>query len=460
MEGRVLDTIKIHDLIEEEDNVVIGVSGGPDSMFLFSILYKLKEVLNFNIIVCHINHGVRGIESDEDEKFVKDECKNLNIPYHFIRVNMDEYANENNLTSEEAGRELRYRFFRKTLSDYGKGVIAVAHNKNDQGETLLMRFFRGTGIDGLKGMDYKSNDVIRPILDISRNEIEEYILCNNIPVRIDKTNKMDIYRRNSIRLNLIPMIEENYNPSIIDTLFRTSRIIERDFDFINVYTKDVFKRVVMRIDANKIEIDINELIKEHKAIQYRIIRVAIEKIIGHLKGIEEVHIEVIINLVKNNITGKKVDISNDIEGYTEYNKLILQIKKDNKTCNFKSKLYLNRINFIPELNMKIDIQLVDKNIKNIKSKDMFIKYFDYDKIDKDLFIRNRESGDKFKPLGMNGTKKLKDFFIDEKVPRDKRDKTPLIYDEKGIIWVVGYRISEDYKIDSSTKRILKISINK
>lgn len=458
MDKKILDTIKEHNLIEEDDNVIVGVSGGPDSIFLLSILYKLQKSLNFNIVVCHINHGVRGIESDEDEEFVKSKCRSLDVPFHSIRINMDEYAKKNSLTSEEAGRELRYRFFRKTLSDYGKGSIAVAHNKNDQAETLLMRFFRGTGIDGLKGMDYKSYDIIRPILDIDRNEIEEYISYHNIPVKTDKTNKMDIYRRNSIRLNLIPMIEKNYNPSIIDTLFRTSRIMERDSDFIDIYTKEIIKEIIESINKNKIKINVNDLITEHKAIQYRIIRLSIKKIIGHLKGIEEVHIESIINLVRNNTTGKRIIISNNIEGYITYGSLVLQIKNDNKVSSFKSKLYLNKSNFIPGLDGKIELCLIDENIKNIKSKDMFIKYFDYDKIENDLFIRNRELGDKFRPLGMNGTKKLKDFFIDEKIPRDERDKTPLICDEKGIIWVVGHRISEGYKIDNKTKRVLRISI--
>lgn len=459
MDKKVLKTIEEHSLIKKNDNIIIGVSGGPDSMFLLSILYKLKKILNFNIVVCHINHGVRGIESDGDEEFVKKKCDELNIPCHSIKVNMDEYAKEHNLTSEEAGRELRYRFFRKILANYGEGSIAVAHNKNDQAETLLMRFIRGTGIDGLKGMEYQNGDVIRPILDIERYEIEEYISNNSIPVRIDKTNKMDIYRRNSIRLNLIPSIQKEYNPSIIDTLYRTSRIMKRDSEFINSYTLDIFNRNVEIVNENRVKIKTDNLLNYHIAIQYRIIRLSIEKILGHLKGIEEVHIESIINLTINNTTGKRIRISNNLEAYINYDDLILQIKDNMKVEKFRYELQLDKENHIPELNIDISLQIIEGKIENINTKEMFIKYFDYDKIEGDLFIKTRDPGDRFKPLGMKGTKKLKDYFIDEKVPREERDKTPLIYDREGILWVVGYRISEDYKIDNNTRRILKIRIN-
>ncbi|MBS4537577.1 tRNA lysidine(34) synthetase TilS [Clostridium sp. D2Q-11] len=459
MYKKVLKTIKEKNLINKNDSVIVGVSGGPDSMFLLSILYEIQKIEDFNIIVCHVNHGVRGIESDQDEEFVKNTCKDLNIPFYSIKVDMDQYAKENNLTSEEAGRELRYRFFRKTLAKYGKGSIAVAHNRNDQAETLLMRFIRGTGIDGLKGMDYKNNDIIRPVLDIARDDIEKYIEDNKISVRIDKTNKMDIYRRNSIRLNLIPMIEKDYNPSIIDTLYRTSWIMERDSNFINDYTNDIFRNIV-KITSNNVQINTKDLMKIHKAIQYRLIRLSIEQVIGHLKGVEEVHIQSIINIATNNTTGKKITISNNVEAYISYDKLILQTKKEKDISKIDSILDLNNSNYISELDLDIRFEIIENNIENIKSKDMFIKYFDYDKIEGDLFIKNRESGDRFKPLGMKGTKKLKDYFIDEKIPRDERDSTPLIYDKHGILWVVGHRISEDYKIDKSTKKVLKISINK
>lgn len=459
MDKKVLSTIKKYNLIKTDDNIIVGVSGGPDSMFLLSVLYNLKKEISFDIIVCHINHGTRGIETDKDEEFVRRFCKHKDLDFYSIKVDMNGYAKEKNISSEEAGRELRYNFFRKILKQYdNKGSIAVAHNKNDQAETMIMRFLRGTGIDGLKGMDFKSKDIIRPILDIKREEIEKYILEKDIDVRIDKTNEMDIYRRNKIRLNLIPELQTEYNPSIIDTLYKTSRIMNMDSDFINNYAYNIFNNIKTKISKEEISLDINEFSKNHKAIQYRIIRLAIENIIGHLKEIEQIHIELVIKLIENNNTGKKIDISNGLEVYIDYDILKIRIKNEKQKKDLNYKLNLNDVNYIKELDLEISFKITNEKIKKINKKDMFIKYFDYDKIEDGLYIRLRKSGDKFKPLGMKGSKKLKDFFIDEKISRDKREKTPLIYDNKGILWVVGNRISEDYKIDSNTKKFLMISI--
>lgn len=461
MKNRVLNTIIENKLISEKDNIIVGVSGGPDSIFLLHILNQLKESLTFNIIVCHINHGVRGTESDEDENFVREVCNGFEIPFHSIKVNMDEYAKKHKLTSEEAGRELRYKFFRETLASYNnKGKIAVAHNKNDQAETLIMRFFRGTGIDGLKGMEYNNGDIIRPILDIERKDIEKYILENNIKVRIDKTNKMEIYRRNSIRLNLIPEIKEKYNPAIIDTLYRTSRVMKRDSDFINEYTVKSLDNVMISKEENIIILDIDKLMKLHSAIIYRVIRKSIEKLLGHLIGMEEKHVESIFKLAREKKTGKRINIPNNLEVAISYNKLIITFKKDNNNDEFKKSLYYNKKNYIEELDVYVDLKVTKVNYENIKSNNRFIKYFDYDKIKGGLYIKNRESGDRFIPLGMTGTKKIKDYFIDEKIPRSERDTIPIIEDEEGILWVVGYRISNKYRIDETTKNILKITFIK
>ncbi|WP_130808077.1 tRNA lysidine(34) synthetase TilS [Senegalia massiliensis] len=459
MENKVLKTIEKYNLIKKHDNIIVGVSGGPDSIFLLSILDKIKQKIKFNIVVCHINHGTRGIETDKDEIFVKKLCKKMKVDFHSIKVDMNGYAKEKSISSEEAGRELRYDFFRKILKKYNnKGSVAVAHNKNDQAETMIMRFLRGTGIDGLKGMDFKNGDIIRPVLNISREEIEKYIADNDIEVRIDETNKMDIYRRNKIRLNLIPDIKEEYNPSIIDTLYRTSKIMKVDSDFINNYANTQFDNLKTQISKEKISLDKHNLINQHKAIQYRIIRLAIERLIGHLKEIEQIHIESIINLMENNITGKRIDISNGIEAFINYKYLEIRLKTKEEKIILDRQLNLKNINYINELGLEITLKVEDFNKNKINQKDRFIKYFDYDKIVGGLFIRFRKSGDKFKPLGMKGNKKLKDFFIDEKIPRENREKIPIIYDKQGILWVVGHRISENYKVNSTTKKVLMIAI--
>ena len=234
----VWQNILDYDLISSQDNIVIGLSGGPDSMaLLYSLLYAKKHFLDFNIIVAHVNHGVRGEEASADQLFVEKVAKDLNLLHYSINVDMVQHGKEMGITAEEAGRELRYGFFRDILKNHGGGKIAVAHNKNDQAETLLMRIMRGTGIDGLKGMEYISDDIIRPILGISRDDIEKYITLNHIETVSDMTNFQAIYNRNKVRLELIPYIEENFNPNILNTLWRMSQISNIDSKFLEEYSQ-------------------------------------------------------------------------------------------------------------------------------------------------------------------------------------------------------------------------------
>lgn len=460
MKEKVLDVIRKYNLIEDKDNILIGLSGGPDSMALLFVLLEIKEYIDFNIFVAHVNHGVRGKEALEDEKFVEELANRLNLPYFSKTVNMDEYAKINKMSSEEAGRELRYEFFREVLSKIGGGKIAVAHNKNDQAETLLMRILRGTGLDGLKGMEYKKGDIIRPLLGIERKEIENFLKERNIEYRIDRTNLEPIYGRNKIRLNLIPYIEENYNPNIIDTLWRTSEIIGIDNDFIEMHCEKIYNSVVKERSKNSIILDGNAFVSQHRSIQYRIIRNCLLEINGSLQGFTYKHISDVVFLFLERGTGKSIHLTNNIVAKTSYDNFIIERKEEEENKEFFYTLKLNSFTYVKEIgygfNTKVE-PIEHLEIKNIKNSD-FIKYFDYDKVIGNIYVRNRRSGDRFKPFGMKGSKKIKDYFIDEKIPKDKRDKIPLVVDDKNIIWVVGYRISDQYRITKNTKNVLIIEV--
>ncbi|MTI46497.1 MAG: tRNA lysidine(34) synthetase TilS [Firmicutes bacterium] len=460
MKERVIDAVVENNLIKKGENILLGLSGGPDSMALLYILKDIREIIPFNLLAAHINHGIRGEDADNDENYVKDQCNKLNIPIYSQKINMNKYAKKNKLSSEEAGREIRYSFFRKTLDNIGGGKIAVAHNKNDQAETLLMRFLRGTGIDGLRGMEYASNDIIRPLLDISRTEIEKYCRENEINPRIDKTNLEAIYGRNKIRLELIPYIENNFNLGIIETLTRTARVMQTESDFLSEYTKEQFSEILIKENRNNIKLHNNKFIRLHKSIRSRVIRMGIERLKGNLKGVEEKHVSDILDLSNSENTGKRINIGNNINIRISYKQLI--IEKNDKLkgkIEFHENLYLKSKLNIEELDMTIETKVINKEDLNFNSKDRFIKYFDYDKINGDLSVRNRNPGDRFIPLGMKGSKKIKDFYIDEKIPREDRDRIPLVVDNKNIIWVVGYRISDIYKVTECTKRILEIKVS-
>ncbi len=461
MKEKVLDIIKRYDLIEDKDNILVGLSGGPDSMALLFVLLEIREDIDFNIFIAHVNHGVRGEEALEDEKFVEGIAKELNLPYFSKTVNMNEYAKENKMSSEEAGRELRYKFFREVLSKIGGGKIAVAHNKNDQAETLLMRFFRGTGLEGLKGMEYKKEDIIRPLLGIERKEIENYLKERRIEYRIDRTNLEPIYGRNKIRLNLIPYIEENYNPNIIDTLWRMSEIIALDNDFIEDQCKEIFDNVVKERRNNSIILDGSIFVNQHRSIQYRIVRNCLLEINGHLQGFTYKHISDVVSLFLERGTGKTIHLTNNIIAKTSYNDFIIGRENEEDCEDFIYQLELNSCTYVNDLGLVFNIKVQPTHKverERIINKNGLIEYFDYDKVIGNIYVRNRRIGDRFRPFGMKGTKKIKDYFIDEKIPKEMRDKIPLVVDDKNIIWVVGYRTSEEYKITKNTKNVLTIEV--
>lgn len=455
MENKVLNTIKEFHLIDDGDNVVIGVSGGPDSMALLYLLLHAKKHINFNILIAHVNHGVRGDEALEDELFVKEKAYELGLPYFSTNVDMVAYGDEHKISHEEAGRKLRYGFFRSVLKDYNGGKIAVAHNMNDQAETLLMRIMRGTGIDGLNGMNYMSEDIIRPILNITRTEIEQYIEDKDIETVLDKTNLMPIYTRNKIRLELIPYIEENFNPNLTKSLWRLSQTSQNDTMFLQRYTEEKYIGLVKSEEKNRIVLHRKGFVDLDISIQQRIVILSITKITGVFQGFSEHHISTVAELFNIGNTGKSISLPNDLVAKVDYDRLIIEQvpKKNSKSFVYDLIMGYNHFNDLGyDLYIKVmDIEEVDFSIKLHN-----IKYFDYDKIKGRIKLRNRQDGDRFVPYGMKGSKKLKSFFIDSKVSRDQRDKVPLIVDNENIIWVVDYRISDLYKLTTDTKKVLMI----
>lgn len=449
----VLDNILKYNLISKGDNVVIGLSGGPDSMALLYCLYEIHKNLGFNLIAAHVNHGVRGEEALADQLFTEEICKRLNITYHTVNVDMNQYGREKGITAEEAGRELRYGFFRSLLKNAGGGKIAVAHNKNDQAETLLMRIMRGTGIDGLKGMEFKTGDIIRPLLNVSREKIEDYIRVNNIETVLDKTNLLPIYSRNKVRLELIPYIEDNFNPNIVDSLWRLSQTTSLDTDFLESYCKERYNLIVKKEQENCIIIDGVKFNGEQRSIKQRLLRLAIQNLSGDLQGFTEKHIVSTLELFTKLETGKQINLPNGLICRISYEDLIIEILNDITHDDFNYKLEVGE-NYFKSLNLNLKLSIIDNYNGLHLGKDN--KYFDYDKIRGNLYIRNRKYGDKFTPLGMKGSKKIKDYFIDKKIPREKRDKIPLLVDEENIIWIIGYGVSELYKVSEDTTKILMI----
>lgn len=304
MKNKVLDTIKKFNLIQNGDRIVLGVSGGPDSISMLNILNEIKNEFQFEIYVAHINHMIRE-EADEDEKYVQNYCEKNSIQCFVKRIDVQQFANNNKIGTEEAGRNIRYEFFEEVLQEVGANKIAVAHNKNDKIETIIMNLLRGSGLLGLKGIEpIRDNKYIRPLIECVRQEIEEYCEQNQLNPRIDKTNFENDYTRNKIRNIVIPYIQKEFNPNLIETMDRLSHVATDESDYIEIQTQKVYKKLLVEKTEKQIVLRLKEFNEQDKVIKNRIILSAIKQLMGSTQRIEKIHIEDIIKLCNNNVGNK------------------------------------------------------------------------------------------------------------------------------------------------------------
>ena len=312
LEEKVRKTIREFNLIEKNDSIVVGVSGGPDSMTLLSILLKLKEEFHLKIYVAHVNHMLRE-NAIKDEEYVKEFCKKNNIENFIKKANISEIAQKEKIGLEEAGRNIRYNFFEEVLKNTKSNKIAIAHNLNDKAETIIMNTLRGSGVSGLKGIEAKRKKYIRPLIEIERYEIEKYCIENKINPRHVESNDDNTYTRNKIRNIVIPYIKNEFNPNIIKTLNRLSEIIKEEDEYVQSETEKIFKEILLTDEKNKIEFDPRKFNEQEKVIQKNLILLAIKKVKGSTQGIEKVNIDDIIKLCNNNIGNKLIRPTKQLE---------------------------------------------------------------------------------------------------------------------------------------------------
>lgn len=445
---RFFSNIKKYDLVEKNDTIIIGASGGPDSQFLIYLFDQIKEEYNLNIILAHLNHLHRK-EASFDENLVKETGQKLGMRVEIKRASMDDFAKTNKISAEDAGRRLRYDFFNELADTNKNSKIAVAHNMDDQAETLLFRIIRGTGLDGLAAMDYKNGSIIRPILSFQKSEILAYLDQNNIAYAIDATNLENDYTRNYIRNEIFPRFEQ-INSNAKANFFNLSDLIKDDLEIINEIIEDLYKSIIISECDTYIKFDRKKFENLSYNKKARLIRKAIFKLKGEIKDFSRENIDEFIGLFDLN-TGKKV-IKDDIAFSKNYRSYDLELVTKEQKFNDILSLDLGQEIDFNGIKIKASIAL-EKD-----SKDKNIGYFDLDKIFFPLTVRTRRNGDRFKPLGMNHNKKLKDFFIDQKIDKNIRDEVPIILSNDEIIWLAGHRISEDYKVSNQTKNILKIEV--
>lgn len=466
---QVKNDILAQNLLKPGAKVIIGVSGGADSVCLLKVLSDLKNELKIELLVVHINHGLRGYEANNDQKYVEKLCQDWLIPLKIYFVDIKKLATKLGISEEEAGRIARYKIFANVLKMISGDYIAVAHNREDQAETVMMNILRGSGIDGLCGMPVKRGEIIRPLLNVSRADIEKYLEENKIFYCTDSTNKGVEYTRNRIRNELFPKIEELFDVNPANQLIRLSKLIEDDRDFLENEARKSYYEILLS-DSDSLELSLPGLVSLSNAIRKRIIRIAWERISNSRKNIEAIHVDQIITLCQNNRTGKVVHLPKGFSVSISYDRLIFAKggKKNSKSYSYPVKR--EGLTVVEEANGALEScvlskeEYLEKN-QNENKENSLIQFFDLDKLKNGVEIRSRKEGDRIRPytttVGVKGftvgDKKLKDYFIDKKIPRQQRDKIPLIASGNRVVWIVGMRTSEEFRAREETKNIWMLS---
>ncbi len=452
-------------LVQNGDKLGAAVSGGPDSVAMLYCLNKLKKELQFDLVLFHINHMLRGEESDRDEAFTKDLAKSLNIPFYSKRVDAAAYQKEKKCSLQVAAREVRYFHLNELAENYSVTKIATGHTANDQAETVLIRILKGSGLSGIAGIPpIRENKFIRPLLEVAREEIEQFLKQNQIKSIIDSSNLKNNYLRNRIKNRLIPSLKEEYNPSIIETICRSSQIFRAEDEFMSKIAEGEFSRLIIENSEKKLVLDAARFKPLHAALKRRILLQGIYQFHNSGKQVSLNIIENILQVIESNSSGKSLSVFNGLELKYQYNQIIFEFKKkiliDNK-IELK-KLTIPGKTKITEIGKEVVSTIMQKQDipTDYSQKNRLTAFVDFDFLSsKELFIRSRQSGDHFSPLGVSGHKKLKDYFIDKKIPRDERNLIPLITDNNSIFWIIGHQISESVKVKEHTKKVLMLELS-
>lgn len=507
------------------DRVLVGVSGGPDSVALLHVLWVLSEELEILLHVGHLNHMLRGEAADEDAAYVRDLAGRLGLPVTIESRDVAAVARKERISVELAARKVRYEFYRQAASSTGAARVALGHHAGDQAETVLLRLVRGTGTTGLAGIppvrpleiggngyDGEGDDepsgpvgpiVIRPFIEVTRQEIEDYCRENDLRPRVDASNLTSVYARNRVRRELIPLLERHYNPRVVESIARTAELVREDDAFISCEVRRRMKLIVRSRSSGSVSLSIERLLAEPPAVQRRVIREAVALVGRGAEDIEFEHVEMLLELARSGsleasaslprgIRARKVRRALELgTGHEERRKtrapgapreLVLEIGTELEPGPgadgvpgvpgtrgpaapgpFERRLDVPGATFVPELGVTVEAEVFEMGGQGdaygaCARADACEAYFDLDALGMDLVVRTRREGDRISPFGMDGHKKLKELFIDEKVPRNMRDRVPVIVAGREILWVVGVRRSNLARVSPSTRRVLRLVV--
>lgn len=450
---KILAINQKHNLIKKNERVIVATSGGPDSIALLHILNSIKKDYRLRLHVLHINHLMRGKESIKDAEFVRKISTRLGLPFHCYEVNVPKYRKKHRLSLEEAGRICRGKIYARLSKKIKAGKIALAHTLDDHAETILMKLLRGCGTEGLEGINMKKVPFIRPLIETKKEEIIRFLKNNKIKYRTDKSNFKKNFTRNKIRLDLIPKLEKEYNPNLKKLLWQTSQITAEDNHCLNQKAAQEFERI-SKTNKNQVFLEIKKAVKLHPAILMRIFKISIKTLQKNQTNINFTHYKALSNLLGAK-TGKKITLPGNLTAYKEYNKIILSKKNNENKKISKTILKLNGITRLETINRSFLSKILKKMPETLKCSSNKI-YVDFNKCGREIIVRSRNKGDRFYPLGMRGSKKVKNFLIDNKIPQDQRVLIPVLEARGKILWLTGLRMDERFKVDKKTRKILMI----
>ncbi|MCF8002375.1 MAG: tRNA lysidine(34) synthetase TilS [Halanaerobiales bacterium] len=461
---RFKKNLKNKNLISNNNNrLLLGVSGGPDSLTMLDLFTSIRDDFNLEIIVFHLNHLFREKASEEAE-YVRKICEKKAIKTIIKTHDVPKYVENNNLSPEEGAREIRFKYLKEIFQNEEIDKIGLAHNKDDLVETVLLNIFRGCGMKGLKGIEdnitIDGMKIIHPLLIFFRSEIIDYCKSNNLEPVYDPSNESDLYSRNRIRNNILPLIENQINPNVKQVITRMTETVKEDFNFIKHYSEKKFKEILIKKDEKKYILDLKKMKNLHPTLIKRIINIILTKLKGNIDNFYYKHYNDIINFIESNNTGDLLDLPDNINIKISYQKLII-IKGSFSKIEKYSKLIENEGEYLLPYNQKISVKIIPERLNWRNYKEDNLCLIDFNKVDFPLKVRNRRDGDTFIPLGMVGHKKVKDFFIDNKVPDYMRDKIPIVFDGKeNLIWICGYRMAEQFKLEKESKKTILIKYQK
>ncbi len=451
---RVEKTIEKYGMLSEGQRVGVGVSGGVDSVVLLHILVKLKERWNLKLIVCHLNHNLRGEESLRDARFVEELAEELGL--EFVCRSLPQDAKPEGVSIQDWARKKRLSFFEDVVREHSLDRIALGHNMNDNAETVLMRLLRGASIEGLKGIEPVRAPFIRPLIEVKREEIEEYARAHSIRYVEDSTNRSKRYLRNRIRLELIPYLEKHYNPSIVETLSRLSSLLRRDARYLEAQTTEVFKELAV-VEKDRVCFRREELVKLDDAIVTRLFMKATERLHKRRDLMESAQAEQFLRALRGRRPNVCISLGEGLYLKRAYEEVVVTTEgAPEPVMPEETPLKVPGLTTLEGTGYLLKAEVTGR--PEVFEKDRCVAYFDYEHLPAPLLVRTFRPGDRMRPLGMSGSRKIKDIFIDEKIPLEERRRIPIVVADGRVIWVAGIRQSEDFRVEENTKRVLRIEL--